>query len=128
MRSHGKLNTGDDKMTNWILRWVISAISLAIVAHLGIGVTIIGIPALLEATIVIGLINSLIKPILSFFTMPLNCMTFGLMGFALNALLFAMTKYFVSGFNTTIMGAFLGPILMGLLSSLLYNLLKDKNN
>ncbi len=115
-------------MTNWILRWVISAISLAIVAHLGIGVTIIGIPALLEATIVIGLINSLIKPILSFFTMPLNCMTFGLMGFALNALLFAMTKYFVSGFNTTIMGAFLGPILMGLLSSLLYNLLKDKNN
>jgi putative membrane protein len=115
------------KMINWIMRWVISAISLAIVCNLHIGVEVDGIMPLIMATIVIGLMNSLIRPILFFFTLPLNCLTFGLFGFVLNAFLFAATNWFVPQFHTNILGDFLGPVLMGLLASVLGMFLIDKN-
>lgn len=115
-------------MTNWVLRWVISGVALAIVAYIpGLGISYSNdIGVLVKATVVIGLMNSLIRPILVVLTLPLNCMTFGLFGFVLNAMLFSATAYVVKGFHVdTLWGAVLGPILMGLLSSVLNNLLPD---
>ena len=114
-------------MINWIMLWVISAISLAIVCNLHIGVEVTGIMPLIMATIVIGLVNSFIRPILFFFALPLNCLTFGLFGFVLNAMLFAATHWFVPEFNVNLLGALLGPILMGILASVLGMFLIDKN-
>lgn len=114
-------------MTNWILRWVVSGVALAVVAHLGIGVRYDSVPALAIATVVIGLVNSLIRPILALLTLPLNCMTFGLFGFVLNAILFYLAGNAVKGFHVdTVMGAVLGPVLMGLLSGVLNSFLQEK--
>src|SRR5215831_5047394 len=101
-------------MTNWILRWVISGIALAIVAQVpGLGITYHNdIGALALATVVIGLINSLVRPVLALLTLPLNCLTFGLFGFVLNAILFTSVHLVVPKFEvTSIWGAVLGPIL-----------------
>jgi putative membrane protein len=113
-------------VTNWILRWVVSGIALAIVAHLHIGVSYETVSALAIATVVIGLVNALIRPILALLTLPLNCLTFGLFGFVLNAILFYIAGNAVNGFHVEFWpGAILGPILMGLLSGLLNHLLPD---
>ena len=69
-------------MVNWILRWVMSGVALAIVAHLGIGVRYDSVAALATATVVIGLVKSLIRPWVGLLTMPLNCATLGLFGVA----------------------------------------------
>ena len=116
-------------MTNWILRWVISGIALAIVAQIpGLGITYhhdLGTLAL--ATVVIGLMNSLVRPVLGLLTLPLNCLTFGLFGFILNAILFASVHLIVPKFEvTSLLGAILGPILMGLLSGVMNMLVEDK--
>jgi len=112
---------------NWILRWVISGIALAIVGKLGIGVSYQDINSLAIATIVIGLVNSLIRPLLALLTLPLNCMTFGLFGFVLNAILFSVAGNAVPGFRVEWpWGALLGPVLMGLLSSILNSFLTDR--
>lgn len=113
-------------MTNWVLRWVMSGVALAIVANLNIGVKVDNLTALAMATIVIGLINSLVRPIVMLLTLPLNCMTFGLFGVIINGLLFAATQAVVPGFHTDLLGAILGSVLMGVISSLLNNLLPDK--
>jgi putative membrane protein len=113
-------------VTNWLWRFLVSAVALGIVSKINIGVDIKDTPSLIEATVVIGLVNSLIKPILKFLTLPLNCLTFGLFGFFLNALLFAATHLVVVGFKTTFPGAVWGSLLMGLLSSLLGSLIPDK--
>ena len=116
-------------MLNWLLRWVISGVALAIVAQIpGLGITYHNdIGALAMATVVIGLLNSLVKPILSLLTLPLNCLTFGLFGFILNAILFSSVHFIVPKFGvTTIWGALLGPILMGLLSGVMNMLIEDK--
>lgn len=117
-------------MRNWLLRWVASALALAIVAHIpGLGISYgDDLAVLVKATLVIGLSNSLIRPILSALTMPLNCMTFGLAGFAINVLLFVLVGVVVPGFKvTTIQGAVLGPVLMGLIGGALSHLLTDKH-
>lgn len=115
-------------MKNWLIRWVCSAVALAIVANIGIGVRYDGIGALVEATVAIGLANSLIRPILVLLTLPLSCMTFGLFGYVLNAALFWAVHFVVPGFHCNkLLGAFLGPVLMGIIAGLLNFFLQDKD-
>lgn len=114
-------------MVNWVLRWIVSGVALAIVANIGIGVKYDNLNALAIATLVIGLVNAFIKPVLVLLTLPLNCLTFGLFGFVLNAILFFAAGNAVQGFHVGWpLGALLGPILMGLLSGLLNSILVDK--
>ena len=113
-------------MTNWLARWVMSGIALAIVANLNIGVKVDDLGSLAMATIVIGLVNSLVRPVVMLLTLPLTCMTLGLFGVVVNAVLFAATEAFVPGFHTDFLGAVIGSALMGIISSLLSNLLPDK--
>jgi putative membrane protein len=67
----------------------------------------------LLAGLVLGLINLLIKPVLSILTIPINIITLGVFGIILNALLFWAASYFVSGFIITgFFAALLGSILV----------------
>lgn len=112
----------------WILRWVISGIALAIVAHLNIGVSYKDPTSLAIATVVIGLLNSLVRPVLALLTLPLNCLTFGLFGFVLNAILFKVADVLVDGFQVEgWIGLLLGPIIMGIIGGILNMALIDKN-
>jgi putative membrane protein len=113
-------------VTNWVLRWIVSGIALAVVANLNIGVEVKDLGSLAMATIVIGLVNSLVRPIVMLLTLPLNCMTFGLFGVIVNGILFAATQAIVPGFHTDLLGAIIGSALMGIISSILSGLLPDK--
>lgn len=116
-------------MANWILRWFFSGVALAVVAHLGIGITYDTISALATATVVVGLVNSLIRPLVGLFTMPLNCATLGLFGVIVNAILFFIAGNAVKGFHVEFWpGAAVGPVLMGLFSGLLNQLVTDKKD
>jgi len=114
-------------VTNWILRWVISGAALAIVAHLGIGVSYDNFSALAIATVVIGLVNSLIRPVVGLVTLPLNCVTLGIFGAFVNAALFWIAGNSVPHFHVEFWpGAVIGPFLMGLLSGILGQFIPDK--
>ena len=108
-------------MRDWVIRWVMSAVALAIIAQIPLlQIKYSSLGVLVEATVFIGLVNSLIRPVLMFLNRPLNCMTLGLSALCINALLFWMTGRFVLGFTVgSAAGAFLGPILMGLIGGLL---------
>ena len=111
----------------WILRWIISGVALAIVVQIfphEISYDTIG--ALVMATIAIGLVNSLVRPVLRFLTAPLNCLTLGLFGLVLNGLLFLATPYIVPHFHVKPgLGAFVAPILMGIISAVLGYFIPD---
>jgi putative membrane protein len=112
---------------NWLLRWVVSGIALAIVANLNIGVKYTDVPSLAIATVVIGLLNSLVRPILVLLTLPLNCITLGLFGFVLNTILFKVADALVDGFHVSWWpGAVLGPIIMSLISGAINMVLIDR--
>ncbi len=115
-------------MVNWLLRWIISGVALAIVANIpGLGISYNHDPVvLIKVTLVIGLINSFLRPILGLLTAPLNCMTFGLFGQILNALLFFAVHFIVEDFHVSLpWGALFGPILIGIISGMLNHFLID---
>jgi putative membrane protein len=119
-------------MRNWLLRWVASGLALYIITklHIGIHVDKDSLGTLIVAVIVLGLINSFLRPIILFFVWPINCLTFGLFSFVVNAMLFWLVgSNLVPGFHVDgFVPALIGSILMGLISGFLNFILADRND
>ena len=112
-------------MGNLIVHWLLSALSLVIVAHLIPGFEVNGIAAALIASIVIGLVNATVGFVLKILTLPLTLLTFGLFLFVINALMLELAAILVPGFAVRgFFSAFFGAILLSLVSTLLRYLLR----
>jgi putative membrane protein len=106
-----------------LLRWAISAGALFVTIWL---LSLFG-EARLEAghwyswfiaVIIMGLVNSLIRPIARFLTAPLNCMTFGIIGLVVNAVMFWLVSVIADQlhepvFHVKVLGALVGSLLVG---------------
>ena len=82
-----------------LIAWLITAISLLIIAQLPIGVEVDDFGKALVAAIVFGVLNALVKPILVFFSIPLTILTLGLFLLIVNAIIFGLAAALVSGFR-----------------------------
>nr|WP_295774141.1 phage holin family protein [Rhodoferax sp.] len=99
-----------------IAKWLLSAASLLAVAYLYSGVQIQGFSAALIAALVIGLLNSVLRPILVILTLPVTVVTLGLFLFVINALMFWAAASLLAGFNVSGFAA-------ALIGSLIYTVL-----
>ena len=70
-----------------IVHWLLSALSLLIVAHLVPGFEVRSFGTALLAAVVIGLVNATLGFILKVFTPPLTILTLGLFLIVINALM-----------------------------------------
>ncbi len=86
-------------MKKLLLSWILMALGIMLVAWLVPGIRITGFGAALVVVVVIALVNALIKPIVSFISLPLNILTLGLFGIVINALLFMLVAKFAPGFE-----------------------------
>ena len=107
-----------------ILVWILNAIALLIVAYLLPGISVASFGAALIAALVLGLLNTLVKPVLILLTLPITVVTLGLFLLVLNALVFwfagSILKGFqVAGFWWALAGAIVYSLISGLLSRLL---------
>lgn len=103
-----------------ILVWLVNTAALAAVAWLMPSIQIANVPAALVAALVLGLVNTVIRPILILLTLPATVLTLGLFIFVINALLFWMVSHFVQGFVVPdFWSAFFGAIVYSIVSWLL---------
>jgi len=110
-----------------LIHWLISALALWIVAHFVPGIYVSGPTAALVAALVIGLINATLGLLLKVITFPLTILTLGIFWFVINALMLELAAKFVRGFEVRgFMPAFIGAILMMIVSSVLHWLLVPK--
>lgn len=110
-------------MLELLLVWVLSALALMAVAYMVPGVQVRSFPSALLAAVVLGLINTLLRPVLGFLTFPITVLTLGLFYLVLNGLLFwlagSVTQGFrVQGFWPGVFGGILYGIVMWALNSL----------
>ena len=98
-----------------IVRWLLLAAALLLVAHLYPGVAVASFTAALWAALVLGLFNTLVRPLLVLLTLPVTLLTLGLFLFVINALMFWAAAGVLDGFNVTGFGA-------ALIGSVLYSL------
>jgi putative membrane protein len=98
-----------------ILRWLLLAAALLLVANLYPGVEVKSFGSAMLAAFVLGLFNTLLRPILVLLTLPVTVLTLGLFLFIINALMFYFAASVLDGFRVTGFAA-------ALIGSLIYSL------
>jgi putative membrane protein len=98
-----------------VVRWLLLAAALLLVAQIYSGVLVTSFTSALIAAFVLGLFNTLLRPILVLLTLPVTVLTLGLFLFVINALMFYFAASVLQGFGVTGFGA-------ALIGSLLYSL------
>src|SRR5437764_11021443 len=102
---------------NLIIRWLANTLALFIVVTVVPHFHYHSIVTLAIAAAVLGLLNTIVRPILFVLTLPLTVITLGLFLIVLNAIMLEITAWFVPGFR--IDGFFwviIGAIVLGLIS------------
>jgi putative membrane protein len=86
-------------MGGLLINWLLSALSLVIVAHVIRGFEISGFGTALIAAIAVGLVNATIGFFLKVVTFPLTVITLGLFWLIINALMLKLAAALVPGFS-----------------------------
>ena len=97
-----------------LVRWLLLAAALLLVAHLYPGVVVQSFGAAMIAALVLGLFNAVLRPLLVLLTLPVTLLTLGLFLFVINALMFYFAASVLDGFSVRGFGA-------ALIGSLIYS-------
>ena len=102
-------------MLTLLARWIVNAAALLLVAYLYPGVAVNSFGSAMIAAFVLGLLNTLLRPLLVLLTLPVTLITLGLFLFVINALMFYFAASLLEGFYVT-------GFVAALIGSLLYSL------
>lgn len=98
-------------MTGLLLRWLLNTIALYAIALFVPGIEYTGtFPMLFIASLVLGLLNAIVRPILVILTLPITILTLGLFLLVLNAAMLGLTAWLIpdlhiDGFIPALIGA-----------------------
>jgi len=112
-------------MTRWLIRWALNIAGILITSFVvkGFNVTILGA---IIGSVILGLVNATIRPLIILLTLPINVLTLGLFtlvinGFMLWLVSLAVRGFAIQGFGTAIIAA----LLLMIISSVISFLVKD---
>lgn len=114
---------------NVILKLLLNALAVFILAHLLNGVEVNGYLGAIIVAVVLAILNLFVKPILIIFTLPVTILTLGLFLLVINALIILLADKLVDGFSvSSFWTAILFSILLSILQSILYSIFKEQKN
>lgn len=109
-----------------LVRWLINALALLIVAKFVPGFEVHSFVTALIAAVVFGIVNSTLGLILKILTFPLTILSFGLFLIVINAIMLKMAASVTPGFIVqTWSAALIGAFLLTLITTFLHWLIKD---
>ncbi len=114
-------------MLRAIVQFLVTALALWLAAKLVPGVSFASTGSLLAAAFLLGLVNAIVRPILTFITFPLTVVTFGLFLLVVNAATIGLVASWLGGF--TVAGFWPGigaAIVTGLVSLIVGTAVKDE--
>lgn len=107
-------------------RLLISTIIVLLLSYFLNGVVVDKITTAIIVAVVLGLLNTFLKPILVFFTLPITLFTLGLFLLVINAGMVLLCDKLVDGFDIASFGtALIFSILMSVSQWVLYKFIKD---
>ena len=112
-------------LVSLLIAWLVTSISLFVISKLPTGVEIDSFQKALWSAAIFGILNALLRPILGLLAFPITFLTFGLFAIVLNAIIFGLAAYLVTGFRLRwgFWSALIGAVALGLINSLIYRLL-----
>lgn len=118
---------------NLLSRWIVSSLSLVVAAWLVPGIHVEGNALIVYVVmaVILGLVNSFVRPIFALLSLPLTILTIGLFILVINALMLWLSSaiavkwfhlgFFIDGFWS----AFLGAVIVSITSMILSVFVKD---
>ena len=104
-------------LLRFLLRIVFAAIGLAVAAHFVPGVRYANVVSLVEAALLLGIVNAILRPILFVLTLPLTIISLGLWLLILNAAMIGLVSWLIKGFQVdNLVAAILAAIVTGVVS------------
>ena len=85
-------------MLRFIIQFAVTAFALWLAGQVAPGVAFLSIGSLLAATLLLGIANAVVRPILTFLTFPLTLLTFGLFLLVVNAAVIGLVAVMLGGF------------------------------
>jgi putative membrane protein len=82
-----------------LIRLLITAAALLVIANLNFGVHVSGFEAAIIAAIVLGVVNAVVRPVLVILTLPLTLLTLGLFLLVINGITIWLASLLVPGFK-----------------------------
>ncbi len=102
-----------------ITRILLVALALLIVGEYLPGIMVDGVYAAIIAAIILGLLNTIVRPILVILTLPISLLTLGLFVFVINAVLFWFAASFIQGFAVdSFWWALVGSLIVSIVSAI----------
>lgn len=102
---------------NLLIRLAVNVFTLLVVAYLVPGFRLVGLEAAIVASIVIGIVNTFIRPILQLIALPISVLTFGIAAFLINVALLWGVSRVVPGFTIdTFVTAIIASIVLSFVS------------
>ena len=117
-------------MTGLLLRWIGNSLAILFAAWLFDGVDVSTTQDAFIAGAVLGIVNTIVRPVLVILTLPATILTLGLFYFVVSGFCLWLTSYFLAGFEvhgllTTILAAILISLVSTAITSALQGAAKD---
>ncbi|MFM2312459.1 MAG: hypothetical protein RLZZ04_1735 [Cyanobacteriota bacterium] len=109
-----------------VVSLLITAISLLIISKLPLGIEIDSIQKSIVAAIVFGILNAVLKPILTGFGL-FNVVTFGLTSFIANIIIFGLAALLIQGFRlrSKFVSPIVGALALSIINSVIFKVLEN---
>jgi putative membrane protein len=107
-------------------RWAVISFSLFVAAYIVVGISIHDFWSGLAAAALLGIVNTVVRPVLVVLTLPITLFTLGLFLLIINALMlqlvaWAISGFFVSGFWAALKGSLIISIVSWIINRFFYS-------
>ena len=116
------------KMRGLLIKWIINSLAILIVTYIVKGIQVASPLTAIVVALVLGIINTFLRPLIILITLPINIFTLGLFTFFINGFLFFLVSKIVKDF--VIIGfwpAFFGSLLFSAISLFLSLMIKKED-
>ena len=86
-------------MLRFLIQAVVTALGLWLASEVVDGVEVLSSGSLIAAAVLLGIVNALVRPVLTFITFPITVITFGLFLLVVNAATIGLVAMLLGGFN-----------------------------
>jgi putative membrane protein len=110
-------------MQGFLLRWFFNTIAIYTTTRIVSGLRVPNLGGAVLAALVLGIVNAIIRPLLLLLTLPINILTLGLFTLVINTIMLYLVAAVTPLAITSFWSAFIGALLIAIISTLLSRLL-----
>lgn len=111
-----------------LIRILLTSALVMLISYFIDGVSVNGFKAAIIVSVVLGLLNIFVKPVLILFTLPVTVITLGLFLLVINAVIILLCDNLVSGFSVdSFWTALLFSIVLSILESIIFKITENDN-